>query len=114
MAVFLFAGKEVISTRNRQNRVEIRLNDNEDIKLHNLMRETGFNASQLIRSLILHTDIKTRPPDEYPKLIRELSAIGNNVNQIARKANSTDTVDTTEVIKMRRAFESLSEEVRNL
>lgn len=78
------------------------------------MRETGFNASQLIRSLILHTEIKTRPPDEYPKLLRELSAIGNNVNQIARKANSTDTIDTAEVSEMRRAFENLSEEVRNL
>ena len=94
--------------------LHIMLNDNEDIKLHNLMRETGFNASQLIRSLILHTEIKTRPPDEYPKLLRELSAIGNNVNQIARKANSTDTIDTAEVSEMRRAFENLSEEVRNL
>lgn len=94
--------------------LHIMLNDNEDIKLHNLMRETGFNASQLIRSLILHTEIKTRPPDEYPKLLRELSAIGNNVNQIARKANSTDTIDTAEVSEMRRAFENLSEEVRNI
>lgn len=94
--------------------LHIMLNDDEDIKLHNLMRETGFNASQLIRSLILHTEIKTRPPDEYPKLLRELSAIGNNVNQIARKVNSTDTIDTAEVSEMRRAFENLSEEVRNL
>lgn len=94
--------------------LHIMLNDNEDIKLHNLMRETGFNASQLIRSLILHTEIKTRPPDEYPKLLRELSAIGNNVNQIARKANSTDTVSAAEITKMRKAFDILSEEVRNI
>ncbi len=104
----------MISTRNRPYRVEIRLNDNEDIKLHNLMRETGFNASQLIRSLILHTEIKTRPPDEYPKLLRELSAIGNNVNQIARKANSTDTVSAADITEMKKAFDILSEEVRNI
>ena len=104
----------MISTRKRQNRLEVRLNDSEDIKLHELMRETGFNASQLIRSLISRTEIKTRPPDELPKLLRELSAIGNNVNQIARKANSTDSIAEDEVTKMRVAFENLSKEVRKL
>ena len=104
----------MISTRKRQNRLEVRLNDSEDIKLHELMRETGFNASQLIRSLISRTEIKTRPPDELPKLLRELSAIGNNVNQIARKANSTDNITEDEVTKMRVAFENLSKEVRKL
>ena len=78
------------------------------------MYETGFNASQLIRSLILRTEIKTRPPDELPKLLRELSAIGNNVNQIARKANSTDSIAEDELTKMRVAFENLSKEVRKL
>ena len=104
----------MISTRKRQNRLEVRLNDSEDVKLHELMRETGFNASQLIRSLISRTEIKTRPPDELPKLLRELSAIGNNVNQIARKANSTDNITEDEVTKMRVAFENLSKEVRKL
>lgn len=104
----------MISTRKRQNRLEVRLNDSEDIKLHELMRETGFNASQLIRSLISRTEIKTRPPDELPKLLRELSAIGNNVNQIARKANSTDNIAEDEVTKMRVAFENLSKKVRKL
>lgn len=104
----------MISTRKRQNRLEVRLNDSEDIKLHELMRETGFNASQLIRSLISRTEIKTRPPDELPKLLRELSAIGNSVNQIARKANSTDNIAEDEVTKMRVAFENLSKEVRKL
>lgn len=104
----------MISTRKRQNRLEVRLNDSEDIKLHELMRETGFNASQLIRSLISCTEIKTRPPDELPKLLRELSAIGNSVNQIARKANSTDSIAEDEVTKMRVAFENLSKEVRKL
>ena len=104
----------MISTRKRQNRLEVRLNDSEDVKLHELMCETGFNASQLIRSLISRTEIKTRPPDELPKLLRELSAIGNSVNQIARKANSTDSIAEDEVTKMRVAFENLSKEVRKL
>ena len=88
----------MISTRKRQNRLEVRLNDSEDVKLHELMCETGFNASQLIRSLISRTEIKTRPPDELPKLLRELS----------------DNIAEDEVTKMRVAFENLSKEVRKL
>ena len=29
-----------------------------------------------------------RPPDEYAEIRRQLAAIGNNINQIARKANA--------------------------
>ena len=31
--------------------------------------------------------LRPRPPDEYAALLRELSAIGNNVNQLAHQAN---------------------------
>ncbi|RKJ40126.1 plasmid mobilization relaxosome protein MobC [Acutalibacter sp. 1XD8-33] len=42
----------------------------------------------LIRQLILGVDLRPRPPGEYAALLRELSVIGNNVNQIAYWANS--------------------------
>ncbi len=42
----------------------------------------------LIRQLILGVELRPRPPDEYAALLRELSAIGNNVNQIAYWANT--------------------------
>ena len=29
-----------------------------------------------------------RPPDEYAEIRRQLAAIGNNINQLARKANA--------------------------
>lgn len=43
----------------------------------------------LIRSLIMGLDIRPRPPDEYAGILRELSAIGNNLNQIARNVNAS-------------------------
>lgn len=33
-------------------------------------------------------EILPRPPDEYYKILREINAIGNNINQIAYIANS--------------------------
>lgn len=94
--------------------LHIMLSDEEDVKLHNMMCETGFTASQLIRSLITQTEIKTRPPSIMPQLLRELSAIGNNVNQIARVANYSDRVDKKDLQEMKQAFDRLSKEVRQI
>ncbi len=98
----------------RKINLHIMLNDDEDRTLHEMMQETGYTASQLIRSLILSTEIKTRPPSAMPKLLRELSAIGNNVNQIARVANYSERVDMDEIKEMQKAFDTLTKEVRKL
>ena len=37
----------------------------------------------------MDVNIQPKPPDTYAALLRELSAIGNNVNQIAYWANAT-------------------------
>ena len=100
--------------RKRQNRVEVRLDDAEDIKLHELMNDTGFNASQLIRSLIIGAEIKSRPPDIMPKILRELSAIGNNINQIAKVANYSDRVGNDDIREIKDMFSKIAKEVRNL
>jgi len=98
----------------RKIHLHIMLSDDEDRKLHNMMCETGFTASQLIRSLITQTEIKTRPPSAMPQLLRELSAIGNNVNQIAKVANYSDKVYKEDLQEMKQAFDKLSKEVRKL
>ena len=54
---------------------------------------SGFKMEPFIRSLIMGTEIKPRPPDEIAKLYRELSAIGNNINQIAAKQHSHGFMD---------------------
>ena len=99
--------------RKRRNRVEVRLSDAEESKLHELMNGTGFNASQIIRSLIIGAEIKTRPPDIMPKVYRELSAIGNNINQIARVANHSQRVDNEDIKEIQAMFKNISKEVRN-
>ncbi len=78
------------------------------------MDKTNYTASQLIRRLIMNTEIRPRPPDEYVKLLRELSAIGNNVNQLAHKANGIGVIHVDEVRKMREALEGLWTEVKKL
>lgn len=50
-----------------------------------------------IRNLVSGVQLRPRPPDTYAKLLRELSAIGNNLNQIAYWANARRGIRTDEV-----------------
>ena len=55
-------------------------------------------ASGLIRKLIADTLLRPRPPDQYAALLRELSAIGNNINQIAYWANVQKSIREAEIV----------------
>ena len=67
------------------------------------------SAHALIRKLIAGTPLRPRPPDQYAALLRELSAIGNNVNQIAYWANAQKSIREAEIVDAavlaRRAWE---------
>ena len=60
---------------------------------------TGLSISTLVRKMIVGTQLHPRPPDQYTELLRELSAIGNNVNQIAYWANATRSIREPEIIE---------------
>ena len=101
----------------RKINLHIMLNENEDIKLNELMRDTGFSAAHIIRTLIMGAEIKSRPPDLAPKILREISAIGNNVNQIAKVANYSGNVgneDLKEIKDMNITLKELSKKVRDM
>lgn len=44
------------------------------------------------------SQLHPRPPDTYAKLLRELSAIGNNINQIAHWANARKSISEPEIV----------------
>ncbi len=58
---------------------------------------SGLSTSALLRHSIMGLNIQPKPPDTYAALLRELSAIGNNVNQIAYRANATKSVSEAEI-----------------
>jgi hypothetical protein len=74
--------------RKRNHHISVWLNEKELAHLRRQANHAGIKVDPFIRSLIMGIDIRPRPPAEYGALLRELSAIGNNINQIARIANS--------------------------
>ena len=84
--------------RERNHFVGVWLDDKEYIHLNQLCATSGLSASAVLRQILSGTQLRPRPPDQYTALLRELSAIGNNVNQIAYWANATRSIREAEIV----------------
>lgn len=76
----------------RQKKLTVRFTEREYAALQQKAAAAGFKMEPFVRSLVDGCEVKPRPPDSYKDLARELSAIGNNLNQIAHIANRTGQV----------------------
>lgn len=75
----------------------MRLTAEEYAHLKQLAADAGMPMEPLIRKLIMGERLRPRPPDAYADILRELSAIGNNINQIAYWANATKGISSNEI-----------------
>ena len=80
--------------RNRNIQKIIRFNRSEAQDLQKKAKKACMSEARLIRLLIKGYEPKEKPDDKFYDVMRELSAIGNNINQLAVKANTLDFVDT--------------------
>lgn len=76
----------------RTKRITVRLTDKEYAKLREMSETSGLKMEPVIRKLLVGYEIRPRPNTTYIKLIKELSAVGNNLNQIAHLANATGKI----------------------
>ena len=83
--------------RKKNHFVGVRLSEEEYRHLTRQSQLAGMTVSTFIRQAVMDVHIRPRPPDSYAALLRELSAIGNNVNQIAHWANARGSVSETEI-----------------
>ncbi len=80
--------KEATMTE-RTRRISLRLNDHEYDRVIELCGKSGMSLAAFFRALIWNSRIIEMPPLDYLELSRQLSAIGNMINQITRIANTT-------------------------
>lgn len=81
--------------RKRNIRIQVWLNKEERTKLQTHAKKSGLSQEAFIRTLINGYVPKELPPPDYFSMMRELHAIGSNLNQIAAKANTTGHIDKT-------------------
>ena len=75
--------------RNNVKQITIRLTADEYAHVKQLSKDSGLKMEPAIRRLIMGVNLRPRPPDELPELLRQLSGIGTNINQIAKVANAS-------------------------
>jgi len=72
----------------RPRHLHITLAEKEYVALCKYAKLCGMSRSSYLRSLIMKTPVKARPPKELQNLFAEINKIGSNINQIARSVNA--------------------------
>lgn len=80
-------------------KLTLRLNEPQYRHLCRQASAAGLKHEPYLRRLLMGSEIRPHPPDAYAGLLRELSAIGNNINQIARLANARGYAERGEIHK---------------
>lgn len=83
--------------RKRDRHVSIWMSEQEYRHLKKQADMAGMKVDPFIRNLVTGVQLRPRPPDAYAALLRELSAIGNNVNQIAYWANARGSISEADI-----------------
>ena len=99
--------------RKRNIRIQVRLNDIEYAKLLDDIAVSKENISENIRKLIIGKEIKEKPDREFYKIMKQLSKIGVNLNQIAHKANSTNVIDKEYYNQEAKEWHELSRQIKS-
>jgi len=99
--------------RNRDVQVLFRLNRKESQKLDKLVKKSGLSREAYLRQLISGVIPRDAPPPDYHSMMRELYRIGNNLNQIAQKANAVGAVDVGRYDSAVREFRQTVQTITN-
>ena len=100
--------------RKRNMIVKVHLNEEEHRYLKEQVELSGFTTEQYLRRLIAGKEIRQRPPEKMTDLLRQLSAIGNNINQIAKVANTYKNISQDELKNMQRMIKDIWLKVEEL
>lgn len=100
--------------RQRSIQQVVRLNEKEHQHLIKSVQLTGLSKESYIRALIMKSTIRPKPPEQLAALLRELQAIGNNVNQMAKLANSRKYVADGDLARIEEMLDKLWFKVKSL
>ena len=98
----------------RKYTVSVKLDTREYISLRTKANSAGISRSEFIRQSISGSMIRPRMTPEMNDHIRKLSGMGNNLNQIARRANAEGYANARgEYLRLAVKIDDLIEALRN-
>ena len=97
----------------RQNRT-FRLSEYELRKLSEDAKAAGMNESKYLRELIVHGGVDVTHVEDRRNLIRQISGIATNINQMAKHCNESKWFGNVDVLKMTRALDEVIQLMKQL
>ena len=98
--------------RNRSVQILFRLNEEEAQHLYELVKRSGHSKEAFLRDMVKGYRLCEKPDPEFYKIMRELSAIGNRINQLAAKANALGFVDAPMLAQEAKKWHEFQVDVR--
>ena len=74
----------------------------------------GMSMSDLIRQLVAGCEVKPKPTEEQIAILKQISGIARNVNQMARLANSTHQVSCEDIQKLQKMQSDIWSLIKNM
>jgi len=93
--------------RHRMVQLNIRLTANEKDYIEDKAKSVNMSVSSYARKIMMDGAIIYRDTTVFSKCMRELNAIGVNINQIAHNTNSISSVIENDVIQLKKQYEKL-------
>ena len=101
--------------RSRNVHIQFWLNRKEAEVLDKKVKRSGLSREAYLRHLVSGLEPREAPPADYYGMMREIYAIGKNLNQIAQKAHVLNVMDAqrydAEVRKLEAAIKTITEAV---
>ena len=97
--------------RIRKKQILIRLSEKEYAHLTEQADLVQLGIEPFVRNLIMGVKIKPRPKEEWAEIMRQMSAIGNNINQMAYRANLHGFTDKQALLRMQKEFAKLKQKM---
>ena len=83
--------------RNRTEPIQVYLSIKEREKLDSLCKKGGTSYAVLFRKWIMETEIRERPSVDFMALATSIDRLGTNINQIAKKANTNNSISYSDM-----------------
>ena len=97
--------------RARESQINIRLNPRELRHLDTMAQRSQLTRSAYVRFLVNGFRPKEAPPQDYYAMMREIHALGNNLNQLAYRANCTGEMDA---IRIEAAITEIRQSIKDI
>ena len=100
------------AVRKRRFVVSFHVYENELSFLNRQVAASSLNREEYLRTLIVGKEIHPRPCTHHAELVRKVSGLCNNANQLAHRANSTGMAGQQSVDEMMRIAKEVWREIK--